>query len=124
MSNYNHTLYRSRHGKIFGVFQGMSDYAGLDAFWMRLFFIILVIFTGIFPLILVYIVAALMMKIEPLTPLEPQDEEFYNSMTSNHRLALQRLMERLDALDRRTQRIESTVTARGSDWDRRMGESL
>jgi phage shock protein C len=122
MSNSNHTLYRSRHGKIFGVFQGLSDHAGLDAFWMRLFFIILVIFTGIFPLILVYIVAALMMKIEPLTPLEPQDEEFYNSMTSNRRLALQRLMERLDALDRRTQRIESTVTARGSDWDRRMGE--
>ena len=81
-------------------------------------------FTGFFPIVLIYIVAAILMKLEPITPLDSEGEEFYNSMTSNRRLAMERLLNRIDSLDRRTQRIETLVTSKGSDWDRRMGENV
>jgi phage shock protein C len=123
MDNYHRTLYRARRGKIFGVFQGLANYTGLDAFWLRFFAIILMFFSGILPMVIAYIVAALLMKLEPPFPLEPQGEEFYNCVASNRRLALMRLSSRLDSLDRRAQRLETIVTARGSDWDRRMNEA-
>jgi phage shock protein C len=123
MSTYHRTLYRSRHGKIFGVLQGLSDYLGLNAFWLRVVVVIVTLCTWFMPMLVVYFCAALIMNLEPETPLQPEDEEFYNSMTSNRHLALMRLTNKLDALDRRAQRLESTVTAKGYDWDRRMRES-
>jgi phage shock protein C len=123
MSTYHRTLYRSRHGKIFGVIQGLSDYLGLNAFWLRVVVVIVTLCTWFMPMLIVYLCAALIMNLEPATPLQPEDEEFYNSMTSNRHLALMRLTNKLDALDRRAQRLENTVTAKGYDWDRRMRES-
>jgi len=120
MDTNRRTLYRSRHGRIFGVIQGLANYLGLNAFWLRVLVIIIALFTGFMPMLLIYICAALVMNAEPTTPLQPEDEEFYNSMTSNRHLALARLGSKLDALDRRTQRLESAITAKGYDWDRRM----
>jgi phage shock protein C len=124
METKHRTLYRSRHGKIFGVFQGISDSTGLNVFWMRVTSIVLMFFTGIIPILLLYILAALFMKIEPLEPLDAEGEEFYNSMTSNRNLAMMRLSNRLDSLDRRAQRLETIVTSRGSDWDKRMKDGV
>lgn len=122
MNTKYRTLYRSRHGKIFGVIQGISDATGLSAFWMRVMTIVLAFFAGFIPVILIYVLAALFMKIEPPEPLDEDGEEFYNSVASNRRLAMTRLSSRLDSLDRRARRIESVVTSRGSDWDKRMKE--
>ncbi|MFA5256994.1 MAG: PspC domain-containing protein [Opitutales bacterium] len=122
MNRTRHTLYRSRHGRIFGVFQGIADATGLDVFWMRVIAVVLLFMTGFAPLIPLYILAALLMKPEPVKPLADDEEEFYNSMTSNRKLALTRLSGKLDSLDRRARRIEDIVTARGFDWDRRMRE--
>jgi phage shock protein C len=123
MSTYHRTLYRSRHGKIFGVLQGLSDYLGLNVFWLRVVVVVVTLFTGFMPMLIIYIGAALVMKLEPENPLQPEDEEFYNSVASNRHLALMRLISKLDSLDRRAQRLESSVTAKGYDWDRRMKQS-
>ena len=120
MNTRHHTLYRSRRGKIFGVIQGISDYTGLNAFWMRVILILLAIFTWFLPMLLTYVVAALLMKLEPAEELAPDDEEFYNSVADNQTLATERIKRRMEALDRRAKRLESIVTARGYDWDRRM----
>lgn len=117
------TLYRSRNGKVFGVFQGIADATGLDAFWMRFIFVIFLLLTGIFPLIPLYILAALLMRPRPLAELNDEEEEFYNSMTTNRTLAVRRLSSKLDALDRRARRIEDIAKARGYDWDQRMKEN-
>lgn len=114
------TLYRSRNGVIFGVFRGMAAHYGLNLFWLRFVGVVLLFFTGIFPLVPLYLVAALLIKPEPDRPMDDDESEFYNSYTTNRRLALERLGRRMDSLDRRAQRIESAVTARGYDWDRRM----
>ncbi len=122
MNRNSHTLYRSRNGKIFGVFQGLADYFGLNVFWLRLGAVVLFFMTGGIPLIPIYVVAAILMTPEPPQALRSDEEEFYNSFTSNRRLALSRLSEKLDGLDRRARRIEDIVTARGYDWERRMRE--
>ncbi len=117
-------LYRSRSGMIFGVCQGIADYLNLKVLWVRIIAVTILICTGIWPIVVIYLVAALLMKPEPILPLETEEaQEFYNSYTSSRSLALHRLKRTFDNLDRRIQRVESTVTAREYDWDRRLNES-
>jgi phage shock protein C len=114
-------LYRSRNGCIFGVCRGISDSYGFSLFWTRVLFVISSMMTGLWPAIGVYIVAALMMKMEPILPLETdEDEEFYHAYTTSRAMALSRLKRTFDNLDRRIQRLETTVTTREYDWDRRL----
>jgi phage shock protein C len=50
-------LYRSRKNrKLSGVLGGLSDYVGIDASMLRILFLILLIFTGFFPLGVTYLV--------------------------------------------------------------------
>lgn len=53
-------LYRSRTNKaIAGVLGGLGEYTNIDPVVLRLLFVCLVIFTGFFPGILLYVLAAL-----------------------------------------------------------------
>lgn len=116
-------LYRSRHGVIFGVCRGIAEYLNFSVFWTRVLAVCAMFFTGIWPLVGLYLLAALLMKPEPVLPLETEaDEEFYQSFTSSRSMALHRLKRTFDNLDRRIQRVESIVTARDFDWDRRLQE--
>lgn len=116
-------LYRSRDGMIFGVCKGIADHLGFSLFWMRVLAAGALVFTGIWPVMGLYILAALLMKPEPVLPLtSEEDHEFYDSYTRSRTMALHRLKRTFDGLDRRIQRMESIVTARDYDWDRRMSE--
>ena len=120
-------LYRSRPGLLLGVCKGVAqyfDFYGIgvlrSVFWMRAIAVVLLIVSGIWPMLIVYIVAALLMKPAPVLPLETEEErDFYNSYTTSRSLALRRLQRIYDHLDRRIQRLESTVTTREYDWERR-----
>lgn len=121
----HHTLYRSRNGKIFGVCQGISDYFDLSVGWVRCGAIFAALFTGFYPIIGIYIVAALMMRTEPVLPLESEaDAEFYQSYSTSRPMAIHRLKRTYDDLDRRIQRLESQVTAREYDWDARLNGEI
>ena len=114
-------LYRSRDGMIFGVCKGIADYYGFSVFWIRFLVVAVTITTGLWPAIGLYIVAALVMKIEPVLPLETEDdEEFYHTYASSRAMALSRLKRTYENLDRRLQRLETTVTTREYDWDARL----
>ena len=116
-------LYRSRNGVIFGVCRGVAEYLNFSVFWTRVIAVCAMFFTGIWPLVGIYFLAALLMKPEPVVPFQTEaDEEFYNSLTSSRPMALHRLKRTYDNLDRRIQRIESIVTARDFNWDRRIHE--
>lgn len=116
-------LYRSRSGMIFGVCKGIAEYLNFSVFWTRVIAVTLLLFTGIWPIVGIYILAALLMKPEPVLPIESEEaQEFYNSYTNSRTLALHRLKRTFDNLERRIQRIESTVTAREYDWERRLNE--
>jgi phage shock protein C len=123
MNDYenNKTLYRSRRGMIFGVCQGMGDYLDFSVFWLRAFMILTTLFSGVFPMVLVYVVSALVIKPEPVVPFQSQDDhEFYNSYVSDRTMALYRLKKTFDGLERRIRRMEDIVTARDYDWESRL----
>lgn len=116
-------LYRARNGMIFGVCRGLAKYLDMNLAAMRFIAIALLVFTGFWPMVIAYVVAGLMMKPEPVVALENEAEaEFYNSYTGSRSLALHRLKDTYDRLERRIQRMESIVTARDYDWDRRLSE--
>jgi phage shock protein C len=117
------SLYRSRSGKILGVCKGLAEYFDLSVRGTRIIAVVLLVSSGIWPMVVVYFLAALLMKPEPVLPLETEGEqEFYNSYTSSRRMALHRLKRTYDNLDRRIQRMEHIVTSREYDWDRRLNE--
>lgn len=118
-------VYRSRDGVIFGVCRGVADYLNVSVFWTRVITIVAALTSGFLfsPIVIVYILAALLMKPEPVVPIENEaEEEFYNSYVSSRPMALQRLKRTFDALDRRIQRIENIVTAPDYDWEKRLYE--
>jgi len=116
-------LYRSRDGMIFGVCKGVAEHLGFSVFWTRVIAVAALLFTGLWPVTGLYILGALLMKPEPVLPLtSEEDHEFYDSYTRSRTMALHRLKRTFDALDRRIQRMESIVTARDYDWDRRLSE--
>ena len=115
------TLYRSRDGRIFGVCKGIADYYEVSVGWVRFGAIMAAMSTGFWPAVGLYIVAALVIKIEPVLPLESEEDvEFYHSYAASRSMALHRLKRTFDNLDRRIQRLENTVTARDYDWERRL----
>jgi phage shock protein C len=71
----------------------------------------------------IYLLAALMMKPEPVRPIENEDEkEFYNSYVHSREGAAQRIRRRAQNLERRIRRLEDSVTSREFDWDQRIRE--
>jgi phage shock protein C len=114
-------LYRSRNGIILGVCRGIAEYFDFSVFWARTIVFILFLFSGFWPIAALYFIAALLMKPEPVIPIQTEDQqEFYDSYVYSRKGATDRLKRRYDNLDRRIQRMEHTVTAREYDWDQRL----
>lgn len=116
------SLYRSRSGMIFGVCKGLANYADISTFWIRLAAVITLFLTGFWPIVIIYIVAAIFMKPAPrIAPENVEDWEFYNSYATDRKMALLGLRKKFDGIERRTRRLESIVTSREFDWERRLG---
>lgn len=114
-------LYRSRGGLLLGVCKGIADYFNFSVLWTRIIVIVLMIFTGFWPILALYVLAALLIKPEPVIPLySDEDQEFYDSYTHSRGMALRRLKRIYNNLNRRLQRMEDIVTAREFDWDQRL----
>ena len=104
-----------------GVCKGLAEYYSLDVFWMRVLTVVAAFFAGIWPAVIMYTIAVMVMKPEPVLPLESEeDEEFYHSYSGSRSMALHRLKRTFGNLDRRIQRLESAVTTRDYDWEERL----
>ncbi len=118
--NSRRGLYRSRNGIIFGVCRGIAEYFDFSVFWARMITVVLLFVTGLWPFVGIYIVAALLMKPEPVIPLETAAEkEFYDSYTHSRHGAAQRLKRRYQSLERRIRRMEHVVTTPEFNWEKR-----
>ncbi|MBN2123787.1 MAG: envelope stress response membrane protein PspC [Deltaproteobacteria bacterium] len=114
-------MYRSRNGMILGVCRGIADTFDFSVFWARSIALVLFLFSGFWPVMVLYFAAALLMKPEPVIPIQTEDEqEFYDSYVHSRRAALERIRRRYSNLERRIQRMEHTVTSPEFDWDDRM----
>jgi phage shock protein C len=102
------------------VCKGIAQHLGFSVFWMRVIVAAITVCTGIWPMLGLYLIAALIMKPEPVIPFQTEgDEEFYNSFTSSRQMAVHRLKRTYDRLERRIRRMEAIVTDQEFDWDRR-----
>ena len=124
MTDYTHSprkgLYRSRNGMFLGVCQGLADHLDMSVTGLRVGVFLLQFF--FFPVaLLAYIIIGLIMKPEPIIPFrDDMDREFYDSYNTSKTMAIQRLRQTYDNLDRRIRRIESIVTSRDFDWENRI----
>jgi phage shock protein C len=107
---------------ILGVCKGLAEHLGFSVFWMRAIAVVILICTGLWPITGLYLLAALVMKPEPVLPFTSAgEEEFYGSFTRSRQMALGRLNRTFERLNRRIERMESIVTARDYDWGQRLG---
>lgn len=121
--NSRRGLYRSRNGIIFGVCRGVAEYFDFSVFWARIITVVLLFITGFWPLVGIYIIAALLMKPEPVIPIETEAEkEFYDSYTHSRHGAAQRLKRRYQNLERRIRRMEHVVTTPEFNWEKRFNK--
>jgi len=110
-------IYRSRRGIFMGVCRGLAEHFNFSPFWMRIITLLLFLFTGFWPIGVMYIVAGLLLKVEPVSPLrDEKDQEFYDTYTRSRQSAIQRVKRKFDNMERRIQRMEHTVTSREFDW--------
>lgn len=58
-------LYRSRNGILFGVLAGLAERFDLSVFWMRVVALLMLLCTGLWPGVGLYLLAALLMKPAP-----------------------------------------------------------
>ena len=114
-------LYRSRNGAIAGVCRGLATYFSFSVSWLRFLAIVLTVLSGLWPVVILYAVAAMVMKPEPARPIQTEAEkDFYDDYVHSRHGAARRVKRRYDHLERRLRRMEDSVTAREFDWDRRM----
>lgn len=114
-------MYRSRDGVLLGVCKGIAEFYDLSLFWIRTILVLLFIFTGFWPVGIIYLAAALLMKPKPVIPLESEDDrEFYDSYTRSRKAAATRLKRRYDNLERRIRRMEDRVTSREFDFEQKL----
>jgi len=115
--------YRSRNGIFFGVCRGLAQHFDLSVTGTRLLVIVLAVFTGVWPMVAGYLLAPLLMRVEPILPLSSDiDAEFYNSYAASRTMALRRLKSTYDHLEGRIRRLENLVTSRKYDWEQRLYE--
>jgi len=118
---YRNGIYRSRNGAILGVCKGLAEHFDFSIFWTRVIALILLFVAGFLPAIGLYLLAALLMKPEPVIPIhDAAEKEFYDSYANSRHGAVQRLKRRYENLQRRIQRMEHIVTSAEYDWENRL----
>jgi phage shock protein C len=116
-------LYRSRHGVILGVCRGIAEYFDFSVGWTRVIAVLLLLLSGFWPITALYFIAALIMKPEPVVPIQSNDEhDFYEGYVHSRKAAIDRLKRRYENLERRLRRMEHSVTSKEFDWEKRLND--
>lgn len=113
-------MYRARSAVFLGVCQGLANYFDISVFWLRLLVTLCILFTGLWPGVFLYFMAALLMRLEPVVPVQsPSEKEFYDSYSRSRGQAISRLKEKFDRLDKRIRRAEDIVTSSDYQWEQK-----
>lgn len=124
-------LYRSRNGMIFGVCQGIADWRDLPVGYIRLGIIIALVFTGFFPVGLLYLAAGFFLPVEP----REGKSDYYKRDARGRRdyrresrreksrgFTFDDIKEEFDDLSSRVNRMEDEVIDKEKDWEKRFKE--
>lgn len=72
-------LYRSKNGEIFGVCKGIAQWKDFSVDAVRLVFILVAVFTAIFPCLVIYAILGFILPVNPY-----EEEEGKSSKKSKH----------------------------------------
>jgi phage shock protein C len=118
---YDRGLYRSRNGIIMGVCRGVGDYLDFSVFWIRAILIILFLISGFWPVVVLYVLAAILMKSEPvIRPHQHYEEGFSADYTTSRKSSSDYMKRQQQTLERRLHNLESIVTSKEYDWEQRL----
>ncbi len=126
---------RARDGMVLGVCKGLARHFDIATIWVRVIAVVLLIGSSFWPAIVLYVLAALVMKPEPFATAEqgmpdsratppcppPGSPRMAGSMDGGPSRA-QQLKTRFDRLERRLRRMEDVVTSREFQWENRLGD--
>lgn len=114
-------IYRSRDGVILGVCKGLASFLDVSVFWTRFAAVLLLFFSGFWPVVGIYLLAGFLLKPEPVLPLHTDEEgDFYGIYTQSRKEGLSRIKHKYDRLDKRIRRMEDVITSKEFDWDQRL----
>jgi phage shock protein C len=95
-------LYRSRHGKLLGVCRGIADWKDFPVGVIRLLAVLLACCTAIAPCVIIYVLLAIFLPVEP-------DSERYD---------YDDLKDRVDRMEKENRKHE-----REREWDQRFSDN-
>ena len=107
MNSPRTTLYRDKtNAKLLGVCSGIADYTGVDAFWIRLGFIVLTIMMG-WPII-AYFAAGLLLNKKPANLYsEPAEQRYWQGVRQNPKRTAREIRAKMKDVDRRLAEVET-----------------
>lgn len=102
------TLYRDKqHAKLMGVCAGLSDYTGINLFWIRLMAVMLVFMTsgGAIPF---YFIAGILLDKKPAALYSDHAEtKYWQSVRQSPKRTAREIRSRMKDVDRRLAEVES-----------------
>ena len=114
-------LYRSRDGWFLGVCEGIARWRNIHVWLIRMLFLFGLLLGFILPVILLYVIAAVVIPPKPVQPFKSEAEgDFYNLYRRSRTMALTQLREKFKDIDKRAQRLESYVTSKSFKWDQEL----
>ena len=108
MNSPRTTLYRDKqNAKLMGVCSGIADYTGINAFWVRLAFLLLLFSTGgaVLP---VYFIAGILLNKKPAHLYVDQDEQkYWQRVRQSPKRTAREIKARFRDIDRRLAEVET-----------------
>lgn len=101
-----------RNGKFLGVCAGIADYTGISAIWIRLAFVLMVLF-GFPPIIFGYFIVAFVANAKPRAHYEerPEEQEFWRNVRTRPHTTVRDVRLRFKEMERRLRDMERHVTS-------------
>lgn len=129
-NNFTRGWRRSRNGQIYGVVAGFCEWRELPVEITRFLVLILIVATGIFPGLIIYILLALFLPIE-------DEESFYEQRKENRRKkknmeyedakwserSTEDIRKEYEELKKKVEDMESEMFDKEKDWDERFNSS-
>ncbi len=105
-------LYRNPgNGKVFGVCAGLADFLSIDTFPVRAAVVIGLFFLSL-PVIIAYLLAALILPVRPPAPARSDAEDaFLSALAARPQATVTTLQKRFQELERRLRGLESHVAS-------------
>lgn len=114
-------LYRARQPKFLGVCEGIARWRDLPVSMIRTAVIIAGFFTGFIPVLVIYVVVAMILETEPIEGQSGNEDykQFVRKYKTNRKDMTQHIKQEYERVKQRLNRMENDVINREKDWEER-----